>query len=163
MQAFREMPEAERLSLGSPYFIALENCIRTSVFGSMAEAKADFGELAPRIQIVLAKNKGYSGKGAELWEVMRHFDALGVTGMFMDSIKIGTPEEHAALQAADLIAYETGKFRNYTLPQGKEPRWAYKRISSLQNSSLRHFGKQELHSSLQASGVTAEGLSYFYL
>jgi hypothetical protein len=158
MQALREIPEAQHFHLGSPYFIALENCIRDAVFGSIAEA--NLGNV-PKIQVVLAKNVGYSGKGADLWEAMRRFDAIGVTGMFMDSIMIGTPEEHAALQAADLVAYETGKFFNYTLPQGKEPRWAYKRILSLHNCSLKHFGKRELHSSLDASGVTAQGLSYF--
>jgi hypothetical protein len=161
MQALLEMPEPERLRLGSPYFVALENCIRNSVFDSIAEAKANV--FPPKIQIVLAKNVGYSGRGAELWDEMREVDALGVTGMFMDSIKIGTPGELPELQAADLIAYESGKFFNHTVPHEKELRWAYKRMSCLQNSSFRHFGKQELHSSLQRSGVTAEGLSYFYL
>jgi hypothetical protein len=163
MPAYREIPEVEQLRLRNPYLVALENCIRTSVFGSIAEMEATRGELVPRIQIVLARNEGYSGKGADLWGWMRQFDALGVTGMFMDSIKIGTPNEHAALQVADLIAYESGKFFNYTLPHGMEPRWAYKRIFSSPKSSLKHLGKQELQSSLHASGTTAEGLDYFRL
>jgi len=162
MQAFNEMSEAEQLRLGNPYFIALEHCIRNSVFEPL-DADCDFSKAVPRIRIILARNEGYSGKGVQLWEEMRNFDAIGVTGMFMESIQVGTPKDHAPLQAADLVAYETGKFFNYTVPHQKERRWAYKRFSSMRDNSLRHFGKQELKATLQASGVTADGFEYFRL
>ena len=161
MQALNDMQESERLRLESPYFLALQHCIRNSVFDSIAEAKTDL--IPPKIDIVLAENTGYSGKGTALWNEMREVDALGVTGMFMDSIRIGTPEREPALQAADLIAYETGKFFNYTLPHQKEPRWPYKQISLLSSSSFKHLGKEELYSSLHASGKIAEDLDYFCL
>lgn len=130
--AFRSLSARQQLALRSPYFTALQECIRGACSQAIAlepetvdmvfAKHVDYGTVEPRGE----RNPDNSGPTEILfYSIKRNLSQLG---RYMGSYGSGEPDMLVPLQAADMLAYEMTKEYNNILLSQRRIRKSYQEL-----------------------------------
>ena len=137
LREYHPLGESGKKKVGNLYYIALAHLmsqIGLAVLGATDNSAAPFPAM-PRVSVTFAKSE-FSGRASEWWWQSRASGTGGplaalVSGMLIEKISIGMPQEEIPLQAADLWAYELGHHHRSIRPAGRPMRWPFSQINHL--------------------------------
>lgn len=137
LSEYHSLKARQKKKIGNLYYVMLAHVMNQIGFAVLGAAENSNGPMPsmPNVSITFAKSE-FSGRAAEWWWESKG-SGLGaslaaiVSGLLIDRISVGKPEEVIPLQAADLWAYELGHHYRYILPNKKPIRWPFKEINQL--------------------------------
>jgi hypothetical protein len=137
LSEYHSLGVSDRKRVGNLYYVALAHLmsqVGVAVLGAVDSSTGPFPSM-PRVSVIFAKSE-FSGRALDWWwesktsGLGRPLAAL-VSGMLIEKIAVGRPEEEIPLQAADLWAYELGHHHRSIRPQKRAARWPFDQINQL--------------------------------
>ncbi len=125
---FLDLPPRAQSYLRDPFFLCLQETI--SLLAGIAKIEQRFEEKKTALIVGFSQQDEFSSLAKRHWEAMAKLDNFGE---WMGAFNFGDMRKVAALQAADLLAYELRHFfHNRESDKGRRRRWPLERIITSQ-------------------------------